>query len=151
MFPSRLGTASLMDISLMERYSDHAAAALWLAVSFFFSSSLRLSGLAKFPLFSSFHSLLSPSFIPALLALPHIVYLTHHLPLSHLHPSSSRSPPVSHPHSALPHLSLSHTLVATLKTVVTMVTAMCCGNVKEPNPPRMTSLFNTYILSCFTL
>lgn len=52
----------------------------------------------------------------------------------------SLSPPVSHLHSAT---SLSHTLVATLKTEVAMVTTMCCGNVKELNPPRITSLFNT--------
>lgn len=47
------------------------------------------------------------------------------------------------PSSLRPYTSLSHTLVATLKTVVTMVTAMCCGNVKDLNPPRITSLFKT--------
>ena len=43
--------------------------------------------------------------------------------------------------SLRPCTSLSHTLVATLKTVVAMVTAMCCGNVKEPKPPGIASLF----------
>lgn len=70
-----------------------------------------------------------------------IVCLTYYLLLSRLRPffwglsSSIR-----------PSTSLSHTLVATLKTVVTMVTAMCCGNVKELHPPRITSLFNTEML-----
>lgn len=57
------------------------------------------------------------------------------------------------PSSSLrPSTSRSHTLVATLKTVVAMVTAMCCGNVKEPNPPRITSLFkrlNSFLLFPF--
>lgn len=48
--------------------------------------------------------------------------------------------PLPYPHSA-PFTSRSHTLVATFKAAVTMVTAMCCGNVKEPNPHRITSLF----------
>lgn len=39
------------------------------------------------------------------------------------------------------HIPLSHTLVATFKTAVAMVTAMCCRNVKELNPHRITSLF----------
>lgn len=81
------------------------------------------------------------SLISASLTLPPIVFLTHYHPLSHLHPFLSPSRCLS---SLLrPSTSLSHTLAATLKTVVTMVTAMCCGNVKEPNPPRITSLFNT--------
>lgn len=81
------------------------------------------------------------SFISAPLTLPLIVFLTHYLLLSHLHPFLFLSPCLSS--SLRPSTSLSHTLVATLKTVVTMVTAMCCGNVKELNPPRITSLFNT--------
>lgn len=81
------------------------------------------------------------SFISASLTLPPIVFLTHYLPLSRLHPFLFLSPCLSS--SLRPSTSLSHTLVATLKTVVTMVTAMCCGNVKELNPPRITSLFNT--------
>lgn len=77
-------------------------------------------------------------YISSFLTLPPVVFLTHCLLLFHLHPFLCLSP---HLLSSLhPSTSLSHTLVATLKTVVTMVTAMCCGNVKEPNPPRITSL-----------
>lgn len=81
------------------------------------------------------------SFISASLALPPIVFRTHYLLLSRSHPFLFLSPRLSS--SLRPSTSLSHTLVATLKTAVTMVTAMCCGNVKELNPPRITSLFNT--------
>lgn len=41
--------------------------------------------------------------------------------------------------SLRPSTSLARTPVATLKTAVAMVTAVCCGNVKEPNPPRINS------------
>lgn len=46
-----------------------------------------------------------------------------------------------------PSSSLSPTLVATLKTVVTMVTAMCCGNVRELNLHRITCLTLKFFLT----
>ncbi len=133
--PSRLGTGLLMDISLMERYSGQAAAAQWIPLSVFLCFALCFS----VSLFIAPLSYLS--FISASLTLPPIIFLTHYLPLSRLHPFLFLSPCLSS--SLRPSTSLSHTLVATLKTVVTMVTAMCCGNVKELNTPKITSLFNT--------
>lgn len=139
--PSRLGTGLLMDISLMERYSGQAAATqrMPLCVSLFSFAASHLAPSLLSPLLSLQCSYLS--LIYASLTLPPIVFLTQYLPLSRSHPFLSLSPCLSS--SLRPSTSLSHTLVATLKTVVTMVTAMCCGNVKEPNPPRITSLFNT--------
>lgn len=99
-----------------------------LSVSQFCSVSLHRSPVLPFFLF-----------LP--LSLSPIVFLTHLFLLPRLHPFLSLSPCL--PSSLRPYTSLSHTLVATLKTVVTMVTAMCCGNVKDLNPPRITSLFNT--------
>lgn len=86
-----------------------------------------------------------PSFRPLPLSLfPRCISYTLP-PTFHLHPflSLSLSISISLLSSLRPSTILSHTLVATLKTVVTMVTAMCCGNVKELNSPRITSLFKS--------
>lgn len=95
-------------------------------VPFFLHSSVSFSSPCCF---FSLSRTLSPTFFchPFLcVSLPHLL--------------SSHRPPS--------HISLSHILVATLKTVVAMATAMCCGNVKESNPPRITSLFLTLKFFC---
>ncbi len=137
--PSRLGTGLLMDISLMERYSGQAAAAQRIPLSVFLCLVLCASVFALLPYLS---------FISASVTLP--LYFLHIISyfLACILARLSLSLSLRLSSSLRPSTSLSHTLVATLKTAVTMVTAMCCGNVKELNPPRITSLFNAYILSC---
>ena len=123
-------------LQLLTGYIPLSLARLCLALRFFLSAFAPSQPVLPFFFFF---------FIPASLS------FSLSLSLSPIVFSYTLSPTFSlasfHPHSALPHLSLSlspsHTPVATLKTVVTMVTAMCCGNVKEPNPPRITSLFDT--------
>lgn len=140
MLPSRLGTGLLMDISLMERYSGQAAAAQRIRLSAFLCLAFCL--LASPPCL-----LMAPPTCPPLLCscLSHSSSCCNSYTLSPTFPLASFLVCLSlSPHllsSLHPSTSLSHTLVATLKTVVAMVTAMCCGNVKEPNPPRITSLF----------
>ena len=121
-------------LQLLTGYIPLSLARLCLTLRFFLSAFAPSQPVL--PFFFFFYSCLSLFLSLSLFLL--LYFLTHYLPLSHLHPFIL-TPPF---HISL-SLSPSHTPVATLKTVVTMVTAMCCGNVKEPNPPRITSLFDT--------
>lgn len=130
--PSRLGTGLLVDISLMERYSGQAAAARKMLPSAFLCFAVLLR--PPTPSYLTCLSIQPPSlFLP--LYFSHIIsyFLTSILSAFALSWSLILSPPL--------HIPLSHTLVATFKTAVAMVTAMCCRNVKELNPHRITSLF----------
>lgn len=126
--PSRLGTDILVDVSLMQRYSGRAAAAQRDTLSLCSFPPFLSVFVALEQIFNNISYTLSPAFSLT----PFLVYL-----------------PLFFSSSIRPSTSLSQTLVATLKTVVTMVTAMCCGNVKELFPPRITSLFNTCFLYAF--